>query len=182
MTTSENKPLASGRFVIAGTSGTGKTALLQALAAKGFVGFEEPGRKILDQKIIPEGEPFAPRFIELMLERFVSDFNQANSSDINFFDRGFPDAVSYCRRFDVNPEAALNAARQYRYHQTVFLAPIWREIFQPDQWRNAPFEEYVKFHSMLVETYQELGYVLVELPKGSIDERIRFIEQYLQKV
>ena len=70
--------------------------------------------------------------------------------------------------------------RPYHYDETVFLAPIWPEIFEQDEWRRAPFEEYEEFHSLIVETYQELDYSLIELPKTTIKNRAQFIEHYIE--
>jgi predicted ATPase len=176
-----NQSKHSRRFILAGTSGTGKTALLQGLSDCGFCCFQEPGRKILAAHLAGEGEGFARSFVNLMKDQFISDFEAASSEPVSFYDRGLPDTVAYAIRFGVDAEPFLAVARVHRYETPVFLAPLWPEIFEYDEWRRAPYDDYVRFHEHIVESYRQLGYPLIELPKQSVEYRVSFIMDHIRE-
>ncbi len=73
------------------------------------------------------------------------------------------------------PEHMLKATQAFRYNRRVFIAPPWQEIFSRDRERKQDFDEAVRTCDALVETYTELGYELVELPRVSVVERANFV-------
>jgi predicted ATPase len=166
------------RIIFTGMSGTGKTALLDELRLEGFQCFEEPGRKILEERLSKQGDDFAASFIELMLRQSLSDFEGATNGTA-FYDRGLPDTVAYAIRFGVTPGACSAAAETHRYETSVFVAPPWPEIFEQDEFRRATYDEYTKFHELLLTTYERLGYSLFELPKKSIRDRVEYIHTHI---
>lgn len=172
------------RYIFTGMSGTGKSALLCALAQSGSPCFEEVVRQVLKHQLSIDGPALPAKdpgeFVREMLRRSISDFEGAKGYDAPvFYDRGIPDMVAYARRFGVDPRESLDAALTYRYSQPVFVAPPWREIFHPDEFRGASFEQYVEFHDLILDSYQELGYTLVELPKKAISVRLRYVQSQI---
>ena len=160
-------------------SGTGKTALVEQLRLESYPCFPEPARQILEAHLPEEGDGFAASFIELMLKQSLSDFHAAPSG-ISFYDRGLPDTAAYAIRFGVDPEPCMMAAESLRYETQVFVAPPWPDIFVHDEYRRAPYDDYVQFHKRLLETYQLLGYTLVELPKDSVSKRVKFVQSRIE--
>lgn len=73
------------------------------------------------------------------------------------------------------PEHARAAAKRFRYHQRIFVAPLWPEIFAQDEERKQTLEEAERTHHALVGVYRELGYELVPLPLATVEERMRFV-------
>jgi predicted ATPase len=67
------------------------------------------------------------------------------------------------------------AAAEFLYHQTVFIAPPWREIFRQDIERKQDFDEAQRTYESLFKTYQELGYELVDLPRAAVEDRVQLI-------
>jgi predicted ATPase len=67
------------------------------------------------------------------------------------------------------------AARLFRYHRRVFIAPPWPEIFAQDEERRQTPEEAARTHAAMAAVYAEYGYELVELPRVSVAQRVRFI-------
>jgi len=67
------------------------------------------------------------------------------------------------------------AAEKFRYHAKVFVAPPWPEIFGQDSERRQSLGEAVRTHDAVVQTYAELGYKIVPLPKAPVEARLRFI-------
>jgi predicted ATPase len=163
------------RYVITGTSGTGKTSLIEELKIAGFVCFEEPGRKVLtsgSDAAKTEPEPF----IEEMLIQSLKDFEKAQNKQIAFYDRGLPDIVAYAHRFNVTPDQCQQAAETHLYESMVFVTPPWEEIFVNDEVRRATFKEYLQFHESILKIYFGLGYSVRVLPKSAIHERVEFIK------
>jgi predicted ATPase len=117
------------------------------------------------------------RFAELMLAWEIRSYKEAlAASGPVFFDRGVPDVLGYLRLIgEAIPKHLKQAAENYRYNPRVFIAPPWPEIFCQDRERKQDFEEAVRTYQAMVATYLEFGYELVEIPKASVEERVRFV-------
>ncbi|TCU58585.1 putative ATPase [Novosphingobium sp. PhB57] len=167
--------------VITGGPGSGKTSLIQALAAEGFRHMPEAGRAIIQDQVDIGGEalPWADRaaFAALMLNWEMRSHREAAASPGTvLFDRGIPDVIGYLRLCGLPvPAPAMRAAELRRYAPKVFVAPPWPAIFRQDEERKQTLAEAeATFHGM-VETYSALGYALVTLPLSSIAERVKFV-------
>ncbi|WP_433698805.1 AAA family ATPase [Nocardiopsis sp. CA-288880] len=167
--------------VVTGGPGSGKTALIEHLAALGHARTAEAGRAIIrDQREI-DGPGLAWRdddlFAELMLSWEMRSHREASAWEGPVFcDRGVPDLVGYflLRGLPV-PAHVDRAARRFRYHRRVFVAPPWPEIFTGDAERHQSPEEAERTHRAMVEAYPAYGYELVELPRVPVAERARFV-------
>lgn len=170
-------------FVITGGPGSGKTTLLDALEKAGYDRSFEAGRAVIQQQLSIGGNalPWGDRmhFAELMLAYEIRSYERAlpTASPV-FFDRGVPDVLGYLRLIgETIPQHIKKAAAQYSYHRRVFIAPPWREIFHPDEERKQDFAEAVRTYDAMVATYSELEYQLVEIPRGTVEERVKFVLQ-----
>jgi predicted ATPase len=115
-----------------------------------------------------------------MLERSVESYEKHAPTGITFFDRGIPDCLAYARLIGLqNHDFIRSACERYRSAASVFLAPPWREIYTTDAERKQDFNEAVRTCDLLGETYSELGYDLVLLPKVSPEERAEFVRRHL---
>lgn len=104
-------------------------------------------------------------------------FNQALNveDDVVFFDRGIPDILAYMDYFDQaqGPEF-IKAANSYRY-DAIFLLPMWEQIFSTDEERFESYDEALKIHARLHDTYSKYGYDIVEVAPDTIENRLEFI-------
>jgi predicted ATPase len=73
------------------------------------------------------------------------------------------------------PEKYVHALSEYNYNEIVFLTPPWEEIFINDNERKENFEQACDIHQFITETYSNLGYKTIEIPKLKIKERVDFI-------
>jgi predicted ATPase len=171
---------AINRFVvISGCSGGGKSTLLDELGRRGYAIVEEPGRRIVREEMLGEGtalpgvDPlaFARRAVALAL----ADRKEARRlRGWVFFDRGLIDASVAVQHLSGEPALA-RVRRSHRYHQRVFLAPPWPEIYVTDNERQHGFDAAIAEYERLVVAYPALGYETTVLPKVGVAERAEIV-------
>lgn len=172
-------------FIITGTSGTGKTVLIEELRRRSFAVFDEAQRATLTEQLAIDG-PALPvknpaKFIQALLEHCAGSLEESKKFEGPvFFDRGIPDVAAYAIRFGVDPAACHLAAEGHEYNHHVFVLPPWKEIFVPDALRGKSFEEYLEFHSVIAECYEDFGFKLLEVPFCSIDKRANFVLETIE--
>jgi predicted ATPase len=168
-------------FVVTGGPGSGKTTLIEALEAAGFSRTAEAGRGVIQDQVaiggnaLPWRDPLA--FAEQMLSWDMRSHHLARQQKGPvFFDRGVPDVIGYLRLLQRPIPAHMEkAAKIFRYHRRVFIAPPWKEIFKQDAERRQLFDEAERTYDAMVETYVRLSYELITLPCVPIAERLRFV-------
>ncbi len=167
--------------VIIGGPGTGKTTIIEGLLAKGYCCYPEISREVtLEAKKQGIEQLFLENpllFSELLLEGRKKQFHNALKElhDIVFLDRGIPDVLAYMHYIgDSYPPFFDQACRDHIYTK-IFLLPPWEEIYISDNERYENFEQAKLIYNHLTETYQKYGYHLIEVPKGTVEERISFI-------
>jgi len=173
-----SNPTGPKRVVITGAPGVGKTSICDRLAAQGIYCVQEPAREIIAEQRVIGGDGVWERntrlFLELLLSRSIARFQQSLSGQ-TLYDRGLPDLLAYARLAGIDFPAAQRAAEHFRYQSQVFIAAPWVEIYTTDEERTMSFAAISGFHEDLVASYKSLGYELVEIPCGSIDERAKFV-------
>jgi predicted ATPase len=165
--------------VISGCSGGGKSTLLTELGRRGYVTVEEPGRRIVREEMLGDGQvlpwvngiAFARRAITLAL---------ADRATVNgdgrwfFFDRGLIDAAAALQHLTGVPVLS-GLGRAHRYHHRVFLVPPWPEIYVTDPERRHGLDAAIAEYERLLEVYPSLGYQVIILPKLGVRERADFV-------
>lgn len=169
------------RIVFIGGPGTGKTAAINALKEKGYYCFEEVSRQVTREaqmKGISQlflSDPLL--FSEKLLEGRIEQFNQASelTHDLCFYDRGIPEVAAYMLyKNEKVPEKFKLAEFDYRY-DLVFLFPVWEEIYKSDNERYESLQEAKEIENFVRIAYKEIDYPIIEVPKDSIDIRLKFI-------
>lgn len=171
-------------FVLTGGPGSGKSTLLDALERLGYSRTTEAGRAIIQDQVAIGGSSLPwvdPKlFAELMLSWEIRSYRLAQGrAGPVFFDRGVPDVAGYLRLVrEPVPRHVEKAIEVFRYHQRVFVAPPWPEIFRQDAERKQDFAEAVKTYEAMMATYSACGYETVVLPCVSVAERVRFVLEH----
>ena len=173
--------------VISGGPGAGKTIVLRELERRGFRCSPEVSRQIIQEQVRDGGDalPWGDRvrYCRLMVKRSVASYlAHVDANEIVFFDRGVPDALCYSRLAGLGLEDEILAAcSDCRYSMRVFLAPPWREIYVTDAERWRSFDEAIQTYELMVTTYQDCGYDVMEIPRASPEERADFILRYADR-
>jgi predicted ATPase len=165
--------------VISGCSGGGKSTLIAELARRGYATVEEPGRRIVVEEMQAGGTALpwldAEAFIRRAIAMALADHAAApDDSSWVFFDRGLVDAASALEAMTGEPVLRPLAAR-HRYHDRVFLAPPWPEIYVTDPERRHGMEAAVVEYERLRRDYPALGHEVDILPKTGVAERADYV-------
>ncbi|MCL8385287.1 AAA family ATPase [Xanthobacter aminoxidans] len=172
-------------IVLTGGPGSGKSTLLDALATAGHAIAPEAGRAVIRQQMAIDGPalPWQDRaaFAEAMLAWDLRSYEeQTGRVSPVFFDRGIPDVAKYLSLCGLPiPRHISRACAVFRYDPLVFVAPPWREIYANDAERRQDWDEAVRTHAVMVDTYRGLGYETVDLPRTDVMGRAAFVLHHL---
>jgi len=177
-------------YVITGGPGVGKTSLIHQLHESGFAIVPEDARRIIQEQMQQNGDGLLWKnkalYAQLMLEAAIKAYQTiyANpASDIVFFDRGIVDTICYMRMENLPISAELEQQiATHPYAKEAFILPPWEEIYTTDTERKQNWQEAQQTFVAMKETYQKYGYQVIEIPKASVAERVRFVEHLLKQV
>ncbi len=146
---------------------------------------DEPAREILREQRstgasgTPDRSPAT--FVDLLLQRSIEKYLAARRLETDvFFDRGIPDCVAYAVHLGVDPKPSVTACREHRYEREVLIVAPWEQIYAVDEERTMSFGDTIGFHDAIVRAYEGAGYELIEVPRGSIEDRAAFVQTSIQ--
>ena len=167
-------------IIFTGAPGSGKTTLINELAALGGKFVPEPARQIIAEqrkahgKALPDKDPNL--FTQELLSRSIEQFNGALTlQGPIYFDRGIPDVIAYARWYGLDLNEIEKACQSHRYHSQIFMLPPWEDIYSTDEERKMTFEQSVRFHGFLEDAYKSSNYQLIEVPCASAKIRADFV-------
>ena len=167
-------------FVLTGGPGSGKSSVIQVLAARGYAVVGESGRAVIRQQVAAGGDalPWADRarFADRMLDRDLRAHAAAPRDRAVFFDRGVPDIAGYLALCGLPVPARLRrAADACRYADRVFVFPHWPDIYARDAERRQGEGEALATYHAVVAAYLARGYATIVVPRLSVERRADFI-------
>lgn len=171
-------------ILLIGGPSSGKTTLINHLEEEGFICYPEISREVtlkareqgVDQLFLTNPMLFSEMLLDGRIEQFESALKEEKTV---FIDRGIPDVLAYMDFIgDTYPEKFIKACEKYKYDK-IFLLPPWEEIYTSDNERYESYEEAMRIHDFLVDTYTKYGYQLTEVPKVSVENRYQFIMDHL---
>ena len=171
-------------IVITGGPGSGKTTLVNALAAKGYRTVPEAAIQVieaLNAELGVEGQKayrrdhldeFQDRVLTLQetLERGAR--SEAHPGELVFLDRGRLDGLAYCRFFEQKPpKRLLTSVRTLKYERVFLLATLSRFEVRADTGRTSDRERSRALAETLRAVYREYGFEPFHVPQ--VSETIR---------
>jgi predicted ATPase len=173
-------------YVITGGPGFGKTQVVEALRQLGYLCSGEFARDLIENQLHSGGEilPWKnPKLFqqEVLMQR-IAFFDSVPENTLAFADRGIPDQLAFARYKGIGtPQNLAENVLKYRYAPQVFLTPPWYEIFENDAIRTETFDEAVRIHQSVIETYSGLNYQIIQLPLFAVSQRVDFLLQTIEK-
>lgn len=176
------------RIVISGGPGSGKTTLINHLESEGYICMPEISRNVIieaqkegiEQLFLENPMLFSKKLLEGRLAQFTEAASHENA--ITFYDRGMPDVTAYMDSIDSHyPEKFSETCNVNRY-DFAFLLPPWEAIYLQDNERYESFEQAKTVYQFLVKGYQKYGYQVIEVPTGTIEDRIAYILEHLKSL
>lgn len=171
--------------VISGGPGSGKSTLIDALALLGYAHTVEAGRSVIQAQLASGGRalPWDDRqaFAKQMLKHDVRSYRAAQRQPGPVLcDRGIPDIVGYLQLEQLPVSGCLlHAAKTFRYHRRIFIAPPWPEIYRQDTERKQSFEIAEQTWRAMLSVYRSLDYELIDIPFDSVAARVRFMQEHI---
>ncbi|CAG5077634.1 AAA family ATPase [Parvicella tangerina] len=167
-------------YIITGAPSTGKTSILNELRNRGFICHQEIAREVIRENLDTGIDIFPWNnmhgFSDLVLERMINLVKTFEPTTTQFLDRSMVDLIGYMK-FANNPVPPhyIREALSVGYSKKVFFLPLWTEIYTQDEERKESIEEAEKIGNALAETYQSLGFDLIEVPHAPLNDRVSFI-------
>lgn len=176
------------RFILTGTPGGGKTAVLRLLESNGQVVVEEAATDViaLEQSLGHE-EPWTdPAFIEkiVTLQGRRQAHKRAAEAEAVFFDRSPVCTLALSRYLGLATSRLLaeevdRVVREGVYEPTVFFIRNQGSI-RATAARRISFNASLDFERLHEETYLKLGFRLVDVPAGPLIDRVRLVQQTVE--
>lgn len=167
-------------IALTGGPGAGKSTVLDALHARGYECVPDTARAIIRErlKLSLSPRPSPREFADEILKRDrVQCQRMASIPGLVFFDRCVVDALGMINQ--LGGLASLleleKLLEEYVYFRTAFIFPPWEKIYTTDTERDHPFAHGVAVHREVSAWYTRCGYDLVEVPRGTVQQRCDFI-------
>lgn len=164
-------------YVITGGPSSGITTTADYLATLGYHNIPEAARVVIDNEISKGKTLNEIRKDELAFQKAVlrmkQDIENNSPNDRTvFFQRGIPDTLAYYRYIGADESGIIDACRKSSYAKVFVLEPL---PYRQDHARTEGEEGARKLFNLLKETYEELGFTVVTIPRAIIEERARMI-------
>jgi predicted ATPase len=173
-------------YILTGTPGSGKTAILRMLETAGYPVVEEAATDVIAlNQVLGRDQPWdEPAFIDnvVALQRRRQDRALAGrGGEIVFFDRSPVCTLALSRYAGLAPSPLL--AREVdrvmadgSYEKTVFFVRN-QGFVAATAARRISFADSLVFERIHERTYRDLGFEIIDVPAGPLADRVALIRQ-----
>ncbi len=179
------------RYILTGTPGAGKTAVLRLLELGGATVVEEAATDVIAlENTRGHREPwhdrcFVDKIVRLQRQRQARARVTEETAAI-FFDRSPVCTLALSRYLSFAPSRLLEdeverVVRDNVYAETVFFLRNQGSI-QATAARQISFEDSLNFEQLHRQTYRDLGFKLAEVPAASVGDRVALVQQTVERL
>lgn len=169
-------------YVITGGPSSGKTTLINQLAAAGYQTVPEVARAYITQLLANNHTLDEIRHDTGHLQRDILAIalkreRHLQPEQLIFFDRGTPDSLGYFQYYHLDARHVMHACEHTRYKKVFYChqLPIVSDSIRVED--NASAKE---IGEHIHDSYQKLGYSLIELPAVSVEQRMEIILSHIE--
>jgi beta-phosphoglucomutase len=178
------------RYIITGGPGCGKTSVINELAKKGYLIVREAATDIIEEELqqniqVPwMADDYHIKISTLMAKRQAEVKNSKES--VVFFDRGHLDGITYIllQRRKLPQEVVdyvQTTIDENFFDKTVFFIENL-EFYEQAPHRDENLEEALEKSYHIKQNYQALGYEVINIPPGTIEQRSEWIINQIQQL
>ena len=171
------------KVVFTGAPASGKTTLLNSVNHAEISCFDEVSRAVISAlQAKGSRRPFLENplaFSEALFEQRLHDYFEETTTPVQLYDRGIHDVVAYLNELGADMPCGMESDCKNFTYDKVFIFPPWEAIFKQDKERIEKFNESIKLHRALVETYTAFGMECIEVPRVNVVKRLTFILENL---
>lgn len=177
------KQITPNWYVITGGPSSGKTTVINELAKLGYLTIPEVARVYIDKEIskgktLVEIRKNEVEFQRKVLKMKIEIENSLPKDQIVFLDRAIPDSIAYYQICGLNPKEVIKVCEKGRYKKIFFLEQL---SFEKDYARSENIEIVNNLNRFLKESYENLGYKVINIPVTPIKNRIQRILTKINK-
>ncbi|MBF9131039.1 AAA family ATPase [Plantactinospora sp. S1510] len=176
------------RFIITGAPGAGKTTILAALRGRGHAVVDEAATDVIVHlQALGQDEPWRDQgFVDAitLLQRERLEHPAPPATSVQIFDRSPICTLALARHLGLPVTPILTkevdrAVADGIYQPRVFFIHLLG-FLTPTAVRRISLAESVTFERLHVQAYRDHGFELVDVPAGSVEERVELIDRCLR--
>jgi predicted ATPase len=169
-------------IVITGAPCSGKSSVISNLELLGYPVVHEVARAYINEllksgKSLQEITADKLAFERTILHRKLAIEAALSEKEIIFLDRALPDSIAYFKSAGLDPSEPLEKSRSIRYRK---IFHFQRLLFENDHVRAENDRIAENLDRLLKQSYEMLGYPVVDVPVLTVELRIDFILERLQ--
>lgn len=178
------------RYILTGTPGAGKTAILRQLELNGYVVVEEAATDVIAlENALGHAEPWhEPAFLDkiVTLQRHRQARTQAADGATIFCDRSPVCTLALSHYLGFAPSRLLaeevdRVVAESVYELTVFFVRH-QGFLRATSARRISFDESLVFEKVHEQIYRDLGFRLAEVPAGALTDRVALVQQTIERL
>lgn len=174
-------------YILTGGPGVGKSAIILALEQKGYIIVREAAEDWIKlQQAKGTKEPWLePDFQDQILKlQKAREYKTIKVKNKIFIDRGTLDGLAYYQIAEKEPskmmKTEIKKLKKNKSYAKVFLIENLGSC-ETNEVRRENLDEALKLEMLQEQNYKTLGYEVVRVPSGTVEERVELVEAVLKQ-
>jgi predicted ATPase len=173
------------RFIVTGTPGSGKTAIIRQLECEGFSVVEEAATDVIAlEQARGIAEPWThPSFIDAVAN-LQKQRQMRAGGQVQFHDRSVVCTAALATYLGHPVSEMLSCELERIQSEAIYQTRVFfvRNLgfISPSEARRITFEEALRFERIHEETYRNFGFEIFPIEPGSVAERVAAIKAAIQ--